>query len=99
MEKTPEEIVADVSSFIDGRVIPSCRTDFSKFRVGFAKPLVLARAKEFLHGMASDGKVDVSALKECVSSGFSATETVTFMDLKFDRSDADALFAILERGA
>lgn len=93
--KTVDEIVAAVARFVDEHVVPSCKSDLARFRAGFAKPLVLAKVRDFAAGFAVDGRVDVSVLRECVASGFAASKTVKVADFRFDAQDAEKFFSYL----
>lgn len=94
--KTIDEVVCALGRFIDGHVVPSCGSDLARFRAGFAKPIVLAKARALAEGFAVDGSVDESLLRDCVASGFAASETVKVAGFRFDRSDADRFFEYLE---
>ncbi len=93
---TVDELVNALARFVDEHVVPACKTDVSRFKAGFMKPIVLTKGRAMAEQYAVDGKIDVAMLKTCVMSGFDSAESVKIADFRFDKSDADKFFSLLE---
>lgn len=91
-----DALLATLAKFVDDHVVPACKTDVSRFKAGFMKPIVLSRAQAMASQYAVDGKVDAAMLKSCVMSGFDSAESVKIADFRFDRTDAEKFFSMLE---